>query len=489
MAVKEIMMVETKQNQDFRRDEFVSWREFLGSAYTPALALVCLSVWLHAADSLIVATMLPSIVAEIGGAGLVGWSVSLYEIASVVAGAASALLTMRYGLRMPMCLAALVFGCGCFLSAIAPTMPLLLAGRVFQGLGGGGLVAMGFVAVAVIFPRRFTARAMAAVSTFWGVSAFLGPLIGGFFVEYATWRWGFAFFGGKAMALAVWIALRPDRSPPEAGARTKFPWRRLALLCLAVVLVSYGGVEIAPVQTAMCVLSGIACLALFLRLDHHAQDDRLLPLRPFDFTKPTGSALLMILSLSLATIAITAFGPLLVVAIHNASALTAGYIVACSSIGWTVMAVLVSGSPERLDRLMIVVGMVLVAASIAGFLYAVPNGPIWFIAMFAAMEGGGFGMAWTFILRRTTALSAPEEVQRVSGAIPTVQRLGYALGAAYIGIVANAAGFATMDTAQEATVIARWIFAACLPFALFGLLSMRTLVRNEPRSVGGVLRG
>ena len=482
-------MADTKQNPTFKGDAFVSWREFLSSAYTPALALVCLSVWLHAADSLIVATMLPSVVAEIGGAGLVGWSVSLYEIASVVAGAASALLTIRYGLRMPMCLAALVFGFGCFLSVVAPSMPLLLAGRVFQGLGGGGLVAMGFVAVGVIFPRRYTARAMAAVSTFWGVSAFLGPLIGGFFVEFATWRWGFAFFGGQAIALALWIALRPDHAPSDARVRTVFPWRRLALLCLSVLLVSYGGVEIKPMQTTLCVLSGGSCLILFLRLDHRAQDDRLLPLRPFDLTKPTGSALLMILSLSLATIAITAFGPLLVVVIHNTSALTAGYIVACSSIGWTVTAVLFSGSPERLDRLMIAIGMALVAASIVVFLYAVPNGPVWLISVFSALEGAGFGMAWTFILRRTTALADPEEVQRISGAIPTIQRLGYALGAAYIGIVANAAGFATMDTAAQAVKTAGWIFAACLPFALLGLLSMVMLVRTDLRGVSGALHG
>ncbi len=473
-------MADTVPNPDFEKDTFVSWREFLSSAYTPALALVCLSVWLHAADSLIVATMLPSIVAEIGGVGLVGWSVSLYEITSVVAGAASALITMRYGLRTPMCLAAIAFGFGCFLSAVAPNMPILLTGRVFQGLGGGGLVAMGFVAVGVIFPRRYTARAMAAVSTFWGVSAFLGPLIGGLFVEFATWRWGFVFFGGQAIALAIWITLRPDQALSKAKVRRVFPWKRLTLLCLAVLLISYGGVEIEPLQTALCVLSGIGCLFLFLHLDQRAKDDRLLPLRPFDFTNPTGSALLMILSLSLATIAITAFGPLLVVVIHDASALTAGYIVACSSIGWTVMAVMVSGLPERLDRLMITIGMALVVASIAGFLYAVPNGPIWLIAVFAAMEGGGFGMSWTFILRRVTALSAPDEVQRISGAIPTVQRLGYALGAAYIGIVANAAGFATMETATQATGIARWIFAACLPFALLGLLSMVTLVRKEP---------
>lgn len=383
-----------------------------------------------------------------------------------------------------MCLAALSFGFGCFLSAVAPNMSLLLSGRVFQGLGGGGLVAMGFVAVGVIFPRRYTARAMAAVSTFWGVSAFLGPLIGGFFVEFATWRWGFVFFGGQAVALAIWIALRPDRAPSDAKVKTAFPWGRLVLLCLAVLLVSYGGVDIDLLRTTICVLSGIACLFLFLRLDHRAKNDRLLPSRPFDFTRPPGSALLMILSLSIATIAITAFGPLLVVAIHNASALTAGYIVACSSIGWTVMAVLVSGLPERLDRLMIALGMAVLVASIVGFLYAVPNGPVWLIAVFAAMEGGGFGMAWVFILRRTTALAAGEDVQRISGAFPTVQRLGYAVGAAYIGIVANAAGFAKMDTAAQAAGIARWIFAACLPFALLGLLSMVTLVRKEPRRGG-----
>lgn len=475
-------MAETRPASEVETEAFVSWREFLGSSHTAALALVCLAVWLHAADALIVATMLPSIVAEVGGAGLVGWSVSLYEIASVVAGAASGLLTMRYGLRVPMSFAALVFGLGCLLSAVAPTMPVVLTGRVFQGLGGGGLVAISFVAIGAIFPRRYTARAIATVSTFWGVSAFLGPLIGGFFVEYATWRWGFAFFALQAFGLSAWIAMRPDHAAPRMGAGSGVPLRRLALLCLAVLLVSYGGVEIGLVQTTVCIALGICCLAFFLRLDSRAGHDRLLPASPFDFRKPTGSALSMILSLSLATIAVTAFGPLLVTAIHNASALTAGYIVACSSIGWTVAAVLVSGSPERLDRLMIALGVALVVSSIAGFLYAVPNGPVWLIAVFAAMEGAGFGMAWTFILRRTTALAEPHEVQRISGAIPTVQRLGYALGAAYIGIVANASGFTAMETVSDAADVARWIFLACVPFAVLGLLAMTTLVRRHPAS-------
>lgn len=459
---------------------FVSWREFVGSPYAASLALVCLAVWLHAADSLIVATMLPSIVAEIGGAALVGWSVSLYEIGSIVAGAASALLILRFGLRAPMSLAAILFGLGCILSAVSPTMPLLLAGRALQGIGGGGLVAMGFVAVGLIFPRRYIARAMAAVSTLWGVSAFAGPLVGGVFVDYATWRWGFAFFACQAFALALWIVLRSEagvtRSTADAAG---LPVRRLALLCLAVVLVAFGGVEVSILRTVPSVAAGLACLIGFLWLDQRAGSNRLLPPRPVDPTRPSGAALIMIVSMSMATIAVTAFGPLLVTAIHGVSALTAGYIIACSSIGWSVMAVLVSGLAERFDRLAIALGMAVVALSILGFLHAVPNGPVWLIAVYATMEGAGFGMAWTFILRRTMRLVEADEVERISAAIPTMQRLGYALGAAYVGIVANASGLLSMETAADAAKVARWIFASCVPFAAIGLAAMSGLLRDR----------
>jgi hypothetical protein len=88
-------------------------------------------------------------------------------------------------------------------------------------------------------------------------------------------------------------------------------------------------------------------------------------------------------------------------------------------------------------------------------------------------------MAWTFILRRTMAVADAGEVQRVSGAIPTIQRLGYALGAAYVGIVANASGLLSMETAADAAKIARWVFVSCVPFAAIGLIAMSVLVRDR----------
>ncbi len=468
--------------------DFVSWREFLTSPYAASLALVCLAVWLHAADSLIVATMMPSMVAEIGGAHLVGWNVSLYGTASLVAGAASALLTMRFGLRAPMSLAAVMFGLGCLLSALAPSMPVVLAGRLFQGLGGGGLVSMSFVAVSVIFPSRYTARAIATVSTCWGMSAFLGPLVGSIFVEYATWRWGMAFFGLQAFGLAAWIVLRgaarqtTEHQPSDTG--RGFPLLRLALLSLAVVAVSYASVRIELFVTSGCVVLGLASLALFLWLDEQAGKQRLLPRRAFDMRRPTGAALTMNLLLSLATVAISSFMPLLISQIHGASALTIGYVVACASISWTLMAILVSGSPERRDSTLITIGVLMIVASVIGFYYALPRGPVWLIALCSALDGAGFGMAWTFLLRRTTALADPKDRERIAGAFPTVQRLGIALGAAYVAIVANASGFATMQTVAEASHVARVVYAACLPVALLGLLSMIQLVRPQPETLG-----
>ena len=63
----------------------------------------------------------------------------------------------------------------------------------------------------------------------------------------------------------------------------------------------------------------------------------------------------------------------------------------------------------------------------------------------------------------------PVEQRRISGAIPTVQRLGYALGAAYIGIIANAAGMAFMSTPSDGIRVAEFVFLSCLPLAAVGV--------------------
>ncbi|MCZ6764165.1 MAG: MFS transporter [Alphaproteobacteria bacterium] len=459
----------------------VNWDELLTRRHALSLSSVCLGVWLHAADSLLVATMMPAIVADIGGANLMSWTVALYEIGTIVAGAAGGLLSVRYGLRIPMALAAGTFTFGCITSALAPEMWVLLAGRLIQGLGGGGLMALSFISIGQLFPRRLIARVMAAVSTLWGISAFFGPLAGGLFVEYGTWRGGFWFFGLQAGLLTLWILARigTRAALSTENKHNRFPVFRLACLSAGVISIAFAGVEISIIRTPGFALAGMAFLALFLRLDGQKEETRLLPKGPIGFREPVSAALTMILCFAMATVAISVYGPLLIAMLHGASALQAGYVIACSSIGWTIAAVLVSGLPERHDQRMILLGMLVLTASIIGFAYTVPRGPVWLIAVFAAMEGSGFGMAWTFILRRVMSLANKNEQERVSGAIPTVQRLGYALGAAYAGIVANAAGLGQHADGTSTNFVATVIFLACLPLAGIGLFATYQFVRTS----------
>ncbi len=449
--------------------EGARWRDVLNARYAASLALVSLGVWLHAADSLIVATMMPAIVEGVGGERLVAWNFALYETGSIVAGAASGLIALRVGIRLPMIVAAVAFAAGCFLSAVAPTMEVLLLGRVAQGLGGGGLVSLAFVSVARLFPEPLMPRVMAVMSMLWGASAFLGPLVGGLFVTYATWRWGFAFFGLQAAVLAVWIGFglrgggeAPGENATEAG---RLPMRRLALLCLAVMGVAYAGIAASVPLMALSLGGGLTALAVFARLDAASGEDRLLPRDAFDPRRPVGAALMAVLAMSVATMGLPAYGPLLMALIHDTPAIVAGYVVAVISIAWTFAAVAVSGAQERFDPLVIGVGMGLVLLSVAGAVVAVPAGPVGLIALFAAFEGLGFGMAWTFILRRGTRFAAEGEVERLTAALPVVARLGYALGASAVGIFANRAGFDGGATAEEAQHVARMIFLGSLPIA------------------------
>lgn len=458
--------------------EAVRWGEILNRKYGVALALVCLGIWLHAADSLLVATMVPAIVSDIGGAELISWTVALYGIGSIVAGASSGLLALQYGLRGPMSLAAFLFAIGCAISALAPEMWVVLVGRLFQGLGGGGLMALAFVSVSALFPRRLTARVMGAIATLWGTSAFIGPLVGGLFVEYGTWQGGFWFFAVQAVLMAIWLMVTLRNSKmPDVAERIRFPLWRLLWLSLGVFFIAYGGIEVSILQTSLFVILGIGALIVFLFLDGRKDQSRLLPPAPLNLTRPLGAALVLVLSFSITTVAITVYGPYLITIIHQQPPIIGGYVMACMSIGWAFVAFLISGVPERHDGKMIIIGMLMVTASLPGYAYSLPYGPVWLIAIFAALQGGGFGAAWTFILRRAIKLAPKTEHERVSAAIPTLQRLGYAIGSAYVGILANAAGISDAADTSAATLVAGLLPLACLPAAAIGLVATVQFVR------------
>ncbi len=455
-----------------------------GKQHISALTLVCVAVLLHAADATLVATLIPAIVDEIGGVHLIPWATSLYEVGSITAGAASGLLATKHGIKKPMLLSALIFSVGCLVSALAPDMQLLLTGRILQGLGGGGLTALSFVGVSIFFSKSLIPQALAAVSIVWGISAFLGPLIGGLFAEYASWRKAFWFFAILALVLAFLIfAKLHDLSSITETKHGRFPAIRLTLLSSGILCIAYAGADISLISTPLFVILGLLLLVYFLHVDSGHEASRLLPRHPITLSHSVGAGLTMILCFTIATIALSVYGPLFLTKIHGISVLFAGYVVACSAAGWSIAAFACAKISEKFDRRMITAGMMILTISIAGFVLSVPNGPLWLIIVFAFLEGTGFGMAWAFILRLATDMVEPEEKERLSAALPTVQRTGYAIGAAYIGIAANTAGLEADNETVNYASTAFWVFASCLPFALLGLIATFRFVKKTNKQI------
>ena len=75
------------------------WRLLAQSGLLPQFAVLCFAIWLHAANSMLAATTLPSAVDELGGAHLIAWAFTLYQLGSILAGAAAGLLARKIGLR------------------------------------------------------------------------------------------------------------------------------------------------------------------------------------------------------------------------------------------------------------------------------------------------------------------------------------------------------------------------------------------------------
>jgi MFS family permease len=115
------------------------WRDLLAGANAARSLVLAGGVGLHAVNIFIATTILPSVVADIGGLAYYAWNTTLFVVVSIVGSAASAHALGRFSPRGAYLLATALFAFGTLTCAIAPSMPVLLAGRSLQGFGGGML--------------------------------------------------------------------------------------------------------------------------------------------------------------------------------------------------------------------------------------------------------------------------------------------------------------------------------------------------------------
>lgn len=464
------------QTQDSRWGELL-----LGENATRSIALSG-GIALYATNTYIATTILPSVVAEIGGLELYAWSTTLYVVASILGSALTSKLLQGTGPRLAYTLATLVFIVGVLICALAPSMPVLLVGRLIQGLGGGILLALCYSMIQLVFEERLWPRAMALVSGMWGVATLVGPAVGGVFAEMDAWRLA---FGSMVPISLAYIVLTHRVLPPREAAPvtpSRLPVTQLVLLAAAVLAVCSGSVSSLPIWN----LLGIAACAVlvFVLVRHESSATvRLLPKDAFKFNTPL-CALYATTCLLVIGMSSEIFMPYFLQHLHGQTPLIAGYMTALMAAGWTVAEILSSGWTGRnIQRailagpLFIIVGLVMLAittpmASLGEWTQLAP------ICLGLFLVGFGIGLGWPHLLTRILQVASERDKDTAAASITTLQLFAMAMGAALAGVIANMAGI--NDTTGNAGIsnAAQWLFGLFVLAPVLALVMARRATRT-----------
>jgi len=453
-----------------------SWRELLTRQYLPKLAIMALALWLHASNSMLTATTMPSAVDEIGGLNLISWTFALYLAGSITAAASISLLVASLGLKATMIRTAVVFSIGCVVVATAANMPVLLIGRILQGLGGGGLIALVYVSQDRFFPNHLVPRTIALLSSVWMMASFSGPVIGGAFATIGEWRLAYWVFAAQGLLLIPAVHFLLKSAEPELQlAAEPIPIVRLLLLGSAIMLVAISGAYYHPLGSPLLILLGCMALVLFVLRDRSAARSRMLPAEVSDFSHAIGNGILGVLLLCISIMSFLVYGPLILIELYGLTPLQAGFIVLLESLAWGSAAIIFSGVRGDSEPRLIRIGSALVLLGLVLTAIVFPRVWLWPLIFAVLLLNGGFGMMWGFIIKRIIAAAAPADKDRTSSLLPITQQTGFALGAALSGLIANRLGISEIpDLAatrlENLRQIAFWLFAGFVPLACLGNL-------------------
>jgi EmrB/QacA subfamily drug resistance transporter len=182
------------------------------------LGAILLAMFLSALDQTIVGTALPRIVTDLKGNELYVWVVTIYLLTSTVTGPIYGKISDLVGRRPMIMLGVGLFLAGSVLSGLSQEMWQLIAARGFQGLGAGAIFPISLAVIGDLFTPRERGKYQGLFGAVFGISALIGPFLGGFLTD--NWSWHWVFFVNVPVGLVslyiIWRLLPPIKHPDAA---------------------------------------------------------------------------------------------------------------------------------------------------------------------------------------------------------------------------------------------------------------------------------
>jgi EmrB/QacA subfamily drug resistance transporter len=399
------------------------------------LSGVMLGMFLAGLDNSIVATALPTIARDLDGVTHMSWIVSAYMLSSTVVTPIYGKLSDLYGRKRLLQTALVIFGVASLFCALAQTMSQLIAARALQGLGGGGLIAMAQATIGDVLAPRERGRYQAYFAGMFAISGTVGPVLGGLFTDYLSWR--LVFWINLPFVIAAWLlAQRALRKLVVRASSRVIDYGGAVLLTISVVqlmlVATWGGVEFpwfSPTIVALAV-SGLVFAVLFVLRELVARE----PILPPRMFRNREFSLLMTLAFvaPMMTMATIVLMPLYLQLVTGASASRAGLFLMAMT-GGMVTGSFVSGRVVAMSgryKFLPVTGFALQGLAFTLLSAVTPETPRLLTALFAALVGLGSGFTMSVVTVGAQNAVDPRDLGAGSATGSFFRNLGSAFGVA-----------------------------------------------------------
>lgn len=467
----------------------------LRSERGPILLAVMLSTALVALDATIIATAVPSIVDSIGGFTEFPWLFSIYLLAQAVTVPVYGKLADIFGRRPMMLTGIALFFVGSIMCGLAWSMPVLIAFRVVQGLGAGAIQPMAMTIVGDLYTLHERARVQGYLASVWGVSAVLGPTLGGALSQYVSWRWIF-FVNIPVCLLAATMLIRNFQERVDR-ARPAIDYRGAALLTTGSTLLILGILEggqawawDSPASAAVLGL-GAALTVAFVLVERRTAVP-MLPLWVFTRRLLLASSLVAF-GVGAVVLGITSYIPTFSQVVLGTGPVTAGLAIATLTIGWPLAAALCGRLYLRIGfRRTALIGSVLVVAGTGLLTLIDERSSLAALGVICFVIGLGMGLVAPPTLVAAQSSVGWGERGVVTGNNMFCRSLGSAVGIAVFGAVANAAlGARAVRSPAALTTATHRVFIGVVAVSVAMAAAVALMPRGDrpqaPEAVAGGL--
>lgn len=405
--------------------------------HRPLILMACmLSMFMAAVEVTIVATAMPTIIADLGGFSLLGWVFAVYLLTQAITVPVYGRLADLYGCKKIFFIGTTLFLVGSVLCGFAPSLTWMIAFRALQGLGAGAITPIATTLIANVYGPQERAKAQGYLASVWAVSAIVGPLLGAFIVSH--FPWAVVFWVNVPLGLFAMAILMRYLPADTQRKQHQLDLAGTGLLTLSVASLLLALLQAEALGYWALALIGVAILSgcLLVRQERRTPEP-LFPLALWQ-SKVIIAGNIGGLVIGATMMGISAFLPTFVQGVMGGTPLQAGTTLAMMSIGWPLASMLSGNLMQATSyRATALIGALLLVCGSLILLLLTADSGLWWARLAALTIGAGMGLCnTTFLVSVQNA--ADVSIRGIATASTLFTRmLGSAIGTALLGATLN----------------------------------------------------